>query len=307
MVIDMHVHLADKRVYSKEWNRCLSNSIAERIKEETKANVNNALITAYIDKVLSDYDCERLIAQMDKSGIEKACVLFIDFGCDSDYEHIGIQEVIKIHRNLLQSHGERFCVFMGVHPCRGKKGVQLFEKSIFDYGFTGMKLYPPCGYEINDKRLYPYYEICDYYRLPVLIHIGPSWPTMRTAFDYPNTMMKVVKEFKNAPFVLGHAALLFYEESVELAIQKDNVYLEVSGYHKIKSVELLKERLVKLFQLCPNKILFGSDYPIYAQPEQDIAYFRNIGVLNEEQLERFFYQNAKDIISQKIKWRNCYE
>ncbi len=296
----MHVHLADKRVYSKEWNRCLSRSIAERITGNTKINVSNALINAYIDNILSDYNCKRLIAQMDKCGIEKSCVLFIDFGHDSDYEHAGLQEVINIHRTLLQSHGERFCVFMGAHPCRGKRGVQLFEKGILEYGFIGMKLYPPCGYEINDTKLYPYYEICNYYRLPVLIHVGPSWPSMRTTFDYPNTILKIANEYKNIPFVLGHAALLFYEESVGLAVQKNNVYLEVSGYQKMMPSEgLLKERFAKLFQLCPNKIVYGSDYPLYAHQEQDIAYFRNLGVLNEEQLELFFYHNAKGILSQR--------
>ena len=46
--------------------------------------------------------------------------------------------------------------------------MKLFRKSIEQYHFSGFKVYPPCGFEIDDERLFPYYEICDNYRLPVL-------------------------------------------------------------------------------------------------------------------------------------------
>lgn len=300
MIVDMHVHLSDRRVYSENWNNCIKENLAKELLKTTGIHASDQLIDCYIKTRLADYDCSRLISNMNQCGIEKSCVLFIDFGDDKDYEHTGIQEVIQIHLDALKANRERFEVFMGVHPSRGKEGVQLFEKCIWEYGFCGMKLYPPCGYEIDDADLYPYYEICNHYRLPVLIHIGPSWPSMKSVFAYPNSILKVASEFKEISFILGHAAILFYEDSVELPNQRENIYLEVSGYRKmIHSQDLIKKRFTKLVHRYPNKIVFGSDYPMYAQPQEDIEYFKNFNVLDEEKTNLFYYKNALDILSRR--------
>lgn len=52
----------------------------------------------------------------------------------------------------------------------------LFRKSIEEWGFKGVKIYPPLGYFPYDQRLYPVYEYCLQNRLPVLSHCSPYNP-----------------------------------------------------------------------------------------------------------------------------------
>ena len=49
----------------------------------------------------------------------------------------------------------------------------LFIKSIEEYGFKGVKLYPPLGYFPYDPRLIPVYEYCSAHKLPILTHCSP--------------------------------------------------------------------------------------------------------------------------------------
>jgi predicted TIM-barrel fold metal-dependent hydrolase len=299
MTIDMHVHLADKRIYSDTWLKHVRNSISDEIKKTMNMHAGSEIIDYYLNNALADYDCSKLIAQMDEAGIDKSTLLLIDF---DDTDSMDPEPVIQIHYQALNAYKDRFNVFAGVAPRRGEKGIRLFKRCIHEYGFSGVKLYPPCGYEIDDPGLYPYYEICNHYRLPVLIHIGPSWPGMKSVFNYPEAILKVSKEFPRTPFILGHAALLHYESSRNLPLLRDNIYLETSGYRKILTDrKLIEQRLEKLFKDCPEKVIYGSDYPMFGPPGREIMFLKNMGVLNKEQLDLLFYKNAMRIFSMGMK------
>src|SRR5690606_26723281 len=82
---------------------------------------------------------------------------------------------------ICERHPGRFYVFAGVDPRWGLDGIRLFERGVGEYGFHGLKLYPPCGYSPSDPRLYSLYEICASRGLPVLTHVGGTSPAL--AFD----------------------------------------------------------------------------------------------------------------------------
>lgn len=219
-----------------------------------------------------------------------------DFGYGKKAEY-SIEEITEIHYEAIKRYADRFIMFSGIDPRRGEAGVKLFRKSIEQYHFSGFKVYPPCGFEIDDERLFPYYEICDNYRLPVLIHIGESWKSMKTVFNYPESILRAADRFSNIPFILGHAALLFYEDSFHVAANRENVYLEVSGYQKIiDKEEILFERMQREMCEIPDKILFGSDWPMYHTLLEDIAYFDKMDFLTQEQKDKFFFKNAQRIL-----------
>lgn len=65
--------------------------------------------------------------------------------------------------------------FIHVDP-RRPNVYDLFRKSVEEWGFMGVKLYPPLGYFPYDKGLYPVYEYCTQHNLPVLAHCSPFNP-----------------------------------------------------------------------------------------------------------------------------------
>lgn len=53
---------------------------------------------------------------------------------------------------------------------------ELLKKSVEEWGFRGVKIYPPLGYFPYDKDLNPVYEYCIEKNLPVLSHCSPYNP-----------------------------------------------------------------------------------------------------------------------------------
>ena len=178
MIIDMHTHLSDLRVYPDYWIQNIKENMALQFQKQMGYSVQDSFVQMYIKSMLSDYDCKRKIKAMDECGVKKCVVLQADFGYGKKAEY-SIEEITEIHYEAIKRYADRFIMFSGIDPRRGEAGVKLFRKSIEQYHFSGFKVYPPCGFEIDDERLFPYYEICDNYRLPVLIHIGESWKSRK--------------------------------------------------------------------------------------------------------------------------------
>lgn len=298
MIIDMHVHLSDKRIYPEYWLNGIRENITKKIEKENGIKVSEGFINEVLDKSLNDLNCSKLISQMDNAEVDKAVVLLVDLGYEREDNFLEIEEIFKIHHQVIKENGNRLSVFAGIDPRRGKKGVDLFEKGIREYGFCGLKIYPPCGFEIDDVRLYDYYEICNSYSIPVLAHVGTSLPSMKASFNYPDSVLRVADEFKHIPFIMGHAALLFYEESCELPLKRENIYLETSGFQKISHKRgLLDGRVKSLFKKCPDNLLFGTDWPVFSDTKKSVQYFIEHGGITDSQKEKFFYKNALNIFS----------
>lgn len=295
MIIDMHTHLSDIRIYPEYWIENVKHSIKKKLEKDISARASDDLIHNYVKNALNDLNGDKKIKLMDECRVNKAVLLQTDFGYGRE-EDEKIYRIVEIHRVILEKYPDRLIGFAGIDPRRGKTGIDLFERCIREYNFRGLKLYPPCGYEIDDRELYAFYEICNHYRLPVLIHIGPSWEDMKSSFRYPESVLKVSKEFANIPFILGHAALLFYEQSFQLPLERENIYLEVSGYQKIKNQKVLAKRMRSLLTDCPNQLLFGSDWPMYSLLKQDISFFESLDFMTVSQKEKFFYKNALTVL-----------
>lgn len=75
---------------------------------------------------------------------------------------------------LAEAHPE-VIPFIHIDP-RRKDYMDLFKRSVEEWGFKGVKIYPSIGYFPYDERLYPVYGYCEKYSLPVLSHCSPYNP-----------------------------------------------------------------------------------------------------------------------------------
>jgi uncharacterized protein len=165
---------------------------------------------------------------------------------------------------VLGRHPGKFEVFGGVDPRWGKDALALFERSLAEFGFRGLKLYPPCGYSPSDPALFPYYELCAHYRIPVLLHIGPTSPVLDFSFSSPFLLDEAARLFKNVNFILAHGAINFVEECIMMCRYRPNVYLDISGFQSTLGYDRAATAVKKVTSVgITQKVLFGTDFPVF--------------------------------------------
>jgi len=210
-----------------------------------------------------DDDADRLVAEMDEAGIALAFMVAPDFSHVADCA-LSPPELAELHHRVSRRHPGRFRVFWGVDPRAGQDGLDLFERCVSEYGFAGLKLYPLCGYSPSDRRLYPYFEICARYRLPVISHTGPGWGPLDFTFGRPLLIDEAARDFPSVDFVLGHGGVTHVDEASYLCAHRPNVHMDISQFHSVLSADGWQRHLNRLFrQGLEHKILFGTCWPSY--------------------------------------------
>jgi len=265
MIIDCHTHLASPaalpEVFFEGWRenirRLLPPGLSERHQDRLAARFGlNPL----------DPDGDRHVAEMDAAGVGAAVSLIIDFGVAFPEHAPPLAELFAAHRALAESHPGRFAVFAGVDPRRGAAGLELFERSLVEWGFRGLKLYPPCGFSPSDAALDPYYDLCAQHRVPVLTHTGPTSPRLSFQHTRPSDVEAAAHRHPGVDFILGHGAIVHREEAALLAGYRPNVYLDTAGFQALwrrgdwaETLSYFKQRGLL------RKLLFGTDWPIHRQ------------------------------------------
>jgi predicted TIM-barrel fold metal-dependent hydrolase len=132
-----------------------------------------------------------------------------------------------------------------------------------EYGFDGIKLYPPCGYSPSDKDLYSYYEVCAARALPVFVHTGPTAASLDFGPAHPLEIDQAARDFPSIPFILGHGGVTHVDVAAYLAAHRRNVYLDIGGFAGAPTIGEWPVHLNRLFRLGLNhKIIFGTDWPL---------------------------------------------
>lgn len=253
-MLDLHTHLADYRIYSPSYLQGMVSGL------NIPAKKLNSLLKAF----LKDSSGEQHLRQMDEAGIERSVLLIIDSALGMESPALDIEDIYKLHLEILQQHSDRFCVFAGIDPRRGQKGYELFVKSIEEYGFRGLKLYPPMGYAMDHPGLIPIYEYCDKHRLPILIHTGDSLKTLDRQHSKVANALKVVSRFPGISFILAHAAYNLNDPGIDELTRLPNVFFDLAGIQTIfeddqPQLRFPEERLEK----AAAKMVFGTDWPLF--------------------------------------------
>lgn len=299
-VIDFHCHIASVDYFPKSFLEGMSENISRAIGARGVPS-SSTKVMQFIVARMQDPLCDQLVMEMDEAGIHKAVLLLPDFTYALKDCSLTIEEMIERHRRVLERHGGRFFSFVGVDPRWGRDGVTLFEKAVRDYGFRGLKLYPPCGYLPSDHSLYPFYEICEQYGLPVLTHIGATSPALPFEHAQPRYVERAAYEFPNIDFVLAHGSVHYAEECRMLCSHRPNMYMDVSGYEIADDANLRA-----LFSRnLSHKVLFGTDWPIFRLQGSQAHWVRRLvrdegmfpqGVLTPDK-RGFFSETAMRLLS----------
>ena len=261
------------------------------------SRVRNLFLTKFNDPL-----CDELVAEMDAAGIDQSVLLAADFTYALRGGRLTIEEILAHHHVVQQRHPGRFVCFAGVDPRWGSDGIALFERYIRDYGFGGLKVYPPCGFSASDPRLFPYYEICDAWRIPVLVHIGGTCPELAFDVASPVLLDEAARTFPRVNFILGHGSVSCVEDCAMMCGFRPNVYLEISGFQSA-DLSMLDQLFRRGFR---HKVLFGSDWPLFrlqGRQEETLARLNAEGgpldQLRENERRAFFGGTAGRLLDRR--------
>ncbi|MDT4973779.1 MAG: uncharacterized protein QOG22_3922 [Pseudonocardiales bacterium] len=99
-------------------------------------------------------------------------------------------------------------------------------------GAVALKVHPVHGgFPVNDRALYPAYEICQSAGLPVVVHCGTStFPGASNQFGDPILLDDVLRDFRSLEVVLAHGGRgWWYDAAAFLALTNPHVWIELSG------------------------------------------------------------------------------
>lgn len=261
MILDGHCHVASTDFVPEQFLAGVVGNMYRKLSAEGASPSPARLMDSLVAQN-QDHQADALVAEMDAAGVDRSVLLVPDFTLRLDCK-LTLAEMALRHHQIRQRHPGRFWVYIGVDPRRGDAGVTEFEGFLDNYGFEGIKLYPPCGYSPSDRGLFPYYEICAARSLPVFVHTGPTAGCLDFEPAHPLHIDGAARDFPSVVFVLGHGGVTHVDVSAYLAAYRPNVYVDIGGFAGGALPGGWKTHLNRLFRLGINhKIIFGTDWPL---------------------------------------------
>ena len=183
------------------------------------------------------------------------------------------------------AHPGTLIPFASVDPLRGQAALDEAERLI-RAGARGFKLHPPLmEFEPNDRRVYPFYELVQAARLPVIFHAGHSGigtgqrggGGVRLKYGNPMLIDDVAVDFPDLPIVMAHPAFPWQDEQISVCLHKPLVHIDLSGW----SPKYFSPTLVRYADtLLREKVMFGSDYPLIT-PDRWLRDFAELPIRDE--------------------------
>lgn len=150
-----------------------------------------------------------------------------------------------------------------------------------------------------DKAYRPVYTLAAKYDVPVVFHTGDTYSTKaKLKYSDPLTIDEVAVDFPKTTFVIAHLGNPWVDSAMEVTYKNPNVYVEASAMligNILKNEETLDSLLVKPLRKAfnymedPDKIMFGTDWPLVGMKDYLTAYKKAIP---EKYWCKVFYENA---------------
>jgi uncharacterized protein len=160
---------------------------------------------------------------------------------------------------LLEHNPARFRVVANLNPhLHYPVAAELARQA--GLGAVACKIHPVHGgFSASDSMLYPAYSWAEQHALPVIVHCGTStFAGSANAYADPILLDPVFRDFPDLTVVLAHGGRgWWYDQAAFLALQRANVWIEVSGLPPQRLPDYYGSSLRRL----AAKMIFGTDWP----------------------------------------------
>ncbi|MFC1970570.1 amidohydrolase family protein [Chloroflexota bacterium] len=232
------------------------------VKKKYQATVDAIRARAYASP---QADVESLIASMDGSKVDIACVI-PEIMLDLSYGH-RVRSTNGYCAKAIAKYPDRLIGVANVGPivARGvDNAIWELEYLVKEVGFKAVKFYPPDDVPINDRRLWPFFKKVTELGIPLFVHTGFNWVSPGLSSNCrPILLEEVCEDFPEMPIVAFHMGYPYTTEQTLLAAKYENLYVSSSlmprfgmGYTK-KAQEIFGEFLGIAG---PDKLIWGVDW-----------------------------------------------
>jgi len=301
MIIDIHIHLGDilapnggQLIFRKgvrkqrvldlvtvaEWGLYKTNAVSEWVLTTVCENlVTKACRARNLTGTLEN--CRR---SMEENGIEKSA-------CMPIAPHVTFQDLKKAAE-----------VYSGVVPftsvdfSRNEDVEALLNKDVAE-GAKGLKLHSIIQQEpFSSKKTFEAVEAFAPHELPVLFHGGvqsyylgrEKEEKQRPELGDVREAVKLCEAFPNVRFVVGHAGLFQYRDTIDLFSGRQNVFVDVSFQCPTKIKELIKA-------FSAERVLYASDWP-WGDRKTNIACVAKACAGDKSLERRIYWENAASLL-----------
>jgi predicted TIM-barrel fold metal-dependent hydrolase len=150
-------------------------------------------------------------------------------------------------------------------------------------GVRGFKFHPNIqAFFPNDEAFYPLYAAIQEAGVPALFHTGhsgigtglPGGGGIRLKYSNPMHVDDVAVDFPDLKIVLAHPSFPWQDEAISVALHKQQVYIDLSGW----SPKYFPPQLVRYANTqLRDRVLFGSDFPLIT-PDRWLADFERLDI-----------------------------
>jgi uncharacterized protein len=196
---------------------------------------------------------------------------------------IGAKRVSNYEVAEIANKNADICIpFASIDPRKGKMGAREARDLVENYGVKGFKFHGIMQ-DIHpaDRIAYPIYEVIAEHKLPAIFHTGHSGMGtgmrggggVRLKWGQPMLIDDVAVDFPDMKIILAHPSWPWVDESLSMALHKDNVFIDLSGWSpKYFAPQIIQYANGQL----KHKMLFGSDFPLI-HPDKWLAAAQEVG------------------------------
>ena len=231
---------------------------------------------------------EALLRAMDEAGVSKALV------CSTATRAGQVHAINQFICAAEKAAAGRFIGFGTLHDgLSDEETADEIDSIAAD--LVGVKLHPDFQkMPIDLPRMMPVYEELAKRGLPVLFHIGDD----RYDFSSPERLARVCAKIPTLHAIAAHfGGYRVWEKGGSLKDCPNVIFDSSSSLSFLTRDEALRQ----LEQLTPERVMFGSDFPMW-NPAGEIARVKALG-LDEATEEKLFHGNLERYILSREGWK----
>jgi uncharacterized protein len=227
----------------------------------------------------------------DKAGVRRSALIVIARKGQMDKTRAQNDAVLA----AAATADNRFYAVVSVHPADGDAALAELER-VSKLGAKEVKLHPNTqNFDVADPMVGTVVEKCGELGLVVLFDSYKPWDA-----NEMGKFMLLAIQHRKTKIVLAHMGFTYFREAVSFATIKrlgmgDNVWFDISAIAPTYADSPVQAELVwTMRKVGIDKILFGSDWPVYT-PSEAITAVRHLGLTESEQ-RKVFHDNAAQLL-----------